>query len=324
MSVHKLVSVIIPTHKGSNSVGNAIESVLAQDYKKIEVIVVDDNGRGTTEQYKTEQVLKKYMKDLKVHYIAHEENINGAAARNTGFRASSGDYICLLDDDDVYYPSKVRIEVEELEKLSDEWGMVYCSVEKYVDGKINSVNRAVKSGYLLQKLLLHQVIIGSDSLMVRRNVFKTLKGFDESFRRHQDFEFTARVAAKYKIKAVSQIGVKYNFLGRNSPKSRDIAIMYRKHYLTKMLPHMECFNKSKINYIIYYNMVDFVGHLIKRGKIFKAYNEFNILIQPWISSSNFLVFFCIIINKAYFKVYRNAISYIYKIQKNFKRFGCFN
>lgn len=321
MARQKLVSVIIPTHNGVNSISNAINSVLKQDYKNIEIIVVDDNGKNTKKQLETEQKIKKYIVNHSVRYIVHEKNKNGAAARNTGFRASKGEYISLLDDDDIYYPSKIRRSVEALEQLGDDWGLVYCSVEKYLNGKFSSVSKARKSGSILHKVLLHQVVIGSDSLMVRREVYEKLNGFDESFKRHQDFEFTTRVCAKYKVKAIPSPGVRYNITRRNNPESLEIAIGYRSHYVDKMMPYIKRYNSIYQHYIIYYNMIDFVGYLVKRGKILQAYNKFKKSISLWIKNPSFILFVIVIFVKAIYKMkstIENLFHYFLVIKKRSK------
>ena len=89
--VKGLVSIIIPTYKGSDNIKRAVESALSQTYEQVEVYVVDDNGSGSKEQIETENELKCYEGDDRVHYIAHERNINGSAARNTGIKASKGE-----------------------------------------------------------------------------------------------------------------------------------------------------------------------------------------------------------------------------------------
>lgn len=223
----KLVSVIIPTHKGSEYVAAAVESVLHQTYTDMEIIVVDDNGLGSEEQEKTYAVLANYIQEGLIKYIPHDVNRNGSAARNTGFSHSSGEYICLLDDDDEYYPDKVEKEVLALDELPHEWGMVYCGFEG---------NKKAKTGNILFEVLIHSVVIGSNSFLIRRAVWEEVGGFDESFRRHQDYEFTARVAALYKIKFVPFVGFKSKDTNRNIPKNMQQTQDYRKHYIDKMLP----------------------------------------------------------------------------------------
>lgn len=102
------ISIVISTYKGLNTIQKCVESAMSQDYSNFEVIVVDDNGLGTSNQKKTEAILNKYLDNENFKYIVHEENINGSAARNTGIRSSKGEYIAFLDDDDYLHPDSIR------------------------------------------------------------------------------------------------------------------------------------------------------------------------------------------------------------------------
>ena len=79
--MQQLVSVIIPTYKGADKINSAVDSVLNQTYKNIEVIVVDDNGENEPEQLLTAEKMKKYETFENVKYLVHKKNINGSAAR---------------------------------------------------------------------------------------------------------------------------------------------------------------------------------------------------------------------------------------------------
>ncbi|HBT4553067.1 TPA: glycosyltransferase family 2 protein, partial [Enterococcus faecium] len=81
------VSIIIPSYKGSNEILIAVWGALSQTVTSKEIIVVDDNGIGTEEQIKTKEKLQKFIKENKIKYFAHEKNLNGSAARNTGIKA---------------------------------------------------------------------------------------------------------------------------------------------------------------------------------------------------------------------------------------------
>ena len=164
----KKVSVIIPTHKGSKYIEDAVKSILNQTYQNIEIIVVDDNGLGTEEQKKTKDAINFYIESEKIKYIPHKTNRNGSVARNTGVKNSTGEYICLLDDDDEYYPEKVEKEVEAIEKLDDSWGMVYCAFEG---------NKKAKSGSILFEVLIHSVVIGSNSFLIKKKIWEQLDVF---------------------------------------------------------------------------------------------------------------------------------------------------
>ena len=102
------VSVIIPTYKRAKMLSRAIDSVLNQTYRNIEVIVVDDNNPNDEYRKATSLIMENYCTDERVHYICHEKNMNGSVARNTGMINASGEFVTFLDDDDIYMPQKVE------------------------------------------------------------------------------------------------------------------------------------------------------------------------------------------------------------------------
>lgn len=113
------VSVIIATYYRNDLVTDAIESVLEQDYDPIELVVVDDSGEGHAEP-----VLREYDE---VTPIIREENGGWGAAYTTGIRASTGEYVQLLDDDDLLLPGKLEKTVEVLRDDPDV-GVAYCGM----------------------------------------------------------------------------------------------------------------------------------------------------------------------------------------------------
>lgn len=265
----KLVSVIIPTHNGSEVIRNAVNSVLNQTYNQLEIIVVDDNGIGTKEQINTERQIADLIKLGKVKYIAHEVCRNGAAARNTGFRFSKGEYITLLDDDDEYLKNKIYDQVNLFEKLDSKYGLVYCGALETSDSNRLQIDR--DTGDIFFRLLIHDLVIGSDCLMVRRECWNSLNGFNESFVRHQDFEFTARVAAQWKIKALNIAGVVFHELKRHEPKDKSIMFKNRIHYLKSMLPLMNIFKVKRVRMIVAINLIQLVGNELRTLKWFRAF-----------------------------------------------------
>lgn len=199
---NKLVSVIIPTYKRSDSLCATIDSVLKQTYSNVEIIVVDDNGRGTECQLQTEERLEEYISSGKIQYITHEVNKNGSAARNTGFKVSKGSYINFMDDDDKMKPNFLESEVTRLKATDDKVGACYCnSIIKYIErGKTIFVQSDLKAeGNLCFKYLTGKYLFNTSAIVFKRSAIEQLNGFDESFRRHQDYELMTRFFCDYKI-----------------------------------------------------------------------------------------------------------------------------
>lgn len=196
MKEKPLVSVIIPTYKSNETLRRAIDSVLDQKYYPLEVIVVDDNNPDDIYRAATEKIMRSYSSEPKLKYLKHDKNLNGAAARNTGFKASSGQYICFLDDDDIFLENKIHLQVVYLEK-NVEFGAAYCY--RYQNNKVISYN---KIGDLSKEILSLEYTPCTPSLMVRKECFESLNGFNESYARHQDFEFLLRFFKNFKIGVV--------------------------------------------------------------------------------------------------------------------------
>lgn len=216
MSVTPLVSVIIPTYKSYETLSRAVLSVLDQTYENVEVIVVDDNNPDSPERLATETLMARYEKEPKVLYVKHECNKNGSAARNTGFRRSTGKYLCFLDDDDFFKPDKIKLQVNYM-LANPEYDGNYCwrsDRGKDVCGKY--------TGDLTKEILTLEFSPVTSAIMITRNSFETLNGFDESYSRHQDFEFMLRFFELFKISYIPSIQIVKDYNGvNNTPKGED-------------------------------------------------------------------------------------------------------
>lgn len=127
-----LVSIIIPTYKRSVELKRAIDSVLKQTYKNIEIIIIDDNGPGTKWNETVKKIMSEYSCMENIKYIVNEKNMGGAATRNIGIENARGEYIAFLDDDDEYYEEKISKQVKLFENSLDESiALVYCYTESY-------------------------------------------------------------------------------------------------------------------------------------------------------------------------------------------------
>lgn len=249
MEKEPLVSVIIPTYKGSETLERAINSVLNQSYNNTEIIIVDDNDKNSKQRRKTERLMRNFDQN-NIIYINHEYNKNGAAARNTGIKNAKGKYIAFLDDDDEWLPQKVELQVNKLEKLNKEWGGIYSGFIRKKNGEIVSKSNELIEGNFKKELLLMRFdIAGSSNLFLRRSVLEELEGFDESFNRHQDWEILIRFFRDYKLAAIQDKLLIKHLTSQNKPNAEERSTLKRK-YLKKFRTDIEKFpeeTQKKIN-----------------------------------------------------------------------------
>ncbi len=116
-----LVSVVMPAHNSERFIRQAIQSVRRQTIDDWELWVIDD---GSTDR--TESIVRDMAAgDPRIHLIRREESGGAARARNEGFSQCRGQYVALLDSDDIWLPDKLKFQCEAAEKVSTD--IVYCS-----------------------------------------------------------------------------------------------------------------------------------------------------------------------------------------------------
>jgi glycosyltransferase involved in cell wall biosynthesis len=181
------VSVIIPSYNQVRFVASTVESVLAQTYPNVEIIVVDD---GSTDN--TREVLAAFSENIRYIY---QENRGLAGARNTGFLASHGDYLLFLDSDDLIHPDKLGLHVALLEAEPD-FSLVYSAWQQInEDGtQVLGEVRPNKQGHLLKELLGRSFFFFASAAVVRRECLEQVGLFDESLRWGEDADMWLRLA----------------------------------------------------------------------------------------------------------------------------------
>lgn len=237
----QLVSIIIPTYKNSGEkIIRAIDSVLEQQYDPIEIIVVDDNQPDSEYRILTENAMKHYSSDKRVRYLKHTCNRNGAAARNTGIRASNGIYIGFLDDDDYFLSGKLQKEIDFLNSHS-EFDAVYHFAMRET-GEVISTEFA--EGNLSKSILLGEFHAQTSTMMFRRSALLSINGFDERFFRHQDWEMQLRFfGSGHLIGCIPELLSVYSYGMTNVPVGKRIERIKRM-FLRQFMPYIEGISKN--------------------------------------------------------------------------------
>jgi glycosyltransferase involved in cell wall biosynthesis len=187
------VSVVIPTYNCAAFLPIAIESVLAQTYRDFEIIVVDD---GSTDA--TSEVIAPYLD--RVQFIM-QENKGVAAARNTGIRASRGEFIAWLDADDTWLPDKLTLQ---LPRFADpEVLIAYSDLSvRYSDGRVLSSYLAGRplacEGYIVDNFVRSRFLMPS-AMVLRRDSMERHGLFDEEMLACEDVELFARICLHGKV-----------------------------------------------------------------------------------------------------------------------------
>lgn len=174
-SPDKLVSVIIPVFNGGRYLAAAIDSVLAQTYRPVEIIVVDG---GSTDN--SADIARSYRN---IRYV-YQQNQGVAIARNTGLDAARGDYIAWLDADDTWPAHKLQTQVNFL---------LQHPLTGYTIARIrNVIEPGVTYPPQVMQHILKEDQIGLPTIVARKEVFSIVGGFNPRFGVAEDFEWVAR------------------------------------------------------------------------------------------------------------------------------------
>jgi glycosyltransferase involved in cell wall biosynthesis len=194
-----LLSVIIPAYNRASVLGPAIRSVFDQGIEDLEVIVVDDASRDTTET-----VISR-MKDPRIVYVRHPQNKGGAAARNTGIERARGEYIAFLDSDDQWLPGKLRKQMDLFGKLDDSYGVVYTGLKViFEETGDTELVPATHRGSFLNEVLISNCIRTLSSVVVKSQCLRAVGGLDDRLRSCQDWDLYIRLMKQCKFDCVEE------------------------------------------------------------------------------------------------------------------------
>ena len=194
------VSVIIPTYNRQGLLGRAMSSVLDQGYEDFELIVVDDASTD-----RTRETVEGFA-DGRVRYLRHDTNEGAATARNTGIRASRGQYIAFHDSDDEWLAGKLEKQMRLFEEAGDTVGAVYCAFLRIENGKetyIPGPHIEEREGDLSHALLFEN-FVSTQTLVVRRERLEKAGLFFDQLPRFQDWELAIRLSANCEFRLIDE------------------------------------------------------------------------------------------------------------------------
>jgi len=223
---------VIPNYNYAHYLRETIDSVLAQTYPNIEIVVVDDGSKDDSKK-----ILAGYGDKVRTIF---QQNQGVSAARNNGVEKSVGEFIAFLDADDAWLPTKIEKQVARF-RGDEKLGLVHVGVDEIdADGnslveRLEGVEGRVSS--ILLMLKREGVLGGGSGLMVPRRVFDEIGGFDLRLSTSADWDLFYQVSERYAVGFVAEILLKYrvhnsNMHGNVRVMEHDMMLAFEKAFST--------------------------------------------------------------------------------------------
>ena len=198
------ISVIIPAFNRAESIGETIGSLLGQDYKDFEIVIVDDGSSDNTVG------VIQAIDDPRIRLFLQPKNMGGNAARNRGIREARASIICFLDSDDRFLPHKLRYidtyfrDHPEVDALIDSFELLYPpQMHKAKAARINPVLNTNKE--VEEAIFSRRIFKATPAISARRDALMRIGLFDETLKRRQDMDLVLRLARTVECRSVSDV-----------------------------------------------------------------------------------------------------------------------
>ena len=200
MTEYPFFSVVIPTYNRAAFIKATLQSVISQTYPHFEIIVVDNCSTDNTGE-----VLEPFIRAGQIQFIKHERNLERARSRNTGMKAARGDFLTLLDSDDLMYPNNLADAAEYARTHPDT--KCFHNLFEFVDAQGKVLRR-----YPMPSLKNQRKAIAGGNFMscigdfIHREIYQRYE-FDTTpeLIGGEDWEFWLRVLADYKVGRIQKI-----------------------------------------------------------------------------------------------------------------------
>jgi glycosyltransferase involved in cell wall biosynthesis len=223
------VSINIATYNREAFLAQAIESVLNQSFTDWEIIIVDD---GSTDN--TREVVERYLVNPKIHYLKNDQNLGICATRNRALNESAGEYVAILDSDDVWSdPNKLQNQVDLLDQHPDH---VLVGTGVVV---VNKSNQEIKRYLNLEKdtqlraRILAQNPFAHSSVLYRRETALSLNGYPQGLNGIEDYDLWLRLGQKGKLHNLPSYSLNYRQHGTGISTTDRLRLMQENLNLVK-------------------------------------------------------------------------------------------
>jgi glycosyltransferase involved in cell wall biosynthesis len=229
--VDDLVTVIIPAHNAAKTIGRTLDSVSAQTYQNLEILVVDD---GSTDQ--TATIVRTHSRVDKRIRLIRQDNAGVAAARNRGVSEARGSFVAPIDADDLWHPTKIAKQMAIMHERGEKVGLVYTWLAKIDphDQVLSLKHRPQEEGQVFLAMCMGNVVANGSSPLMRRQIVLECGGYDPTLRARgaqgcEDLQLYLKIAERYEFGVVKEHLTGYRRLPGNM--SSDVRRMFRSREL---------------------------------------------------------------------------------------------
>lgn len=207
-----LVTIITPCYNHEKYLEDYFKSIINQNYKNIELVIIDDASRDNSKQIINDYQKKLQKRFVNYKFINRQKNVGLVKNCNLGLKLSKGKYLILFASDDIMFPNKIKENIQFIENT--EYGMAYSDGYKVKENfkyeDMNNLNNSKKtildslvkkeeaySGFVANQLL-EKNFIPAPTVIIKRKVFDEVGNYNEDLS-FEDYDMWLKIAEKYKI-----------------------------------------------------------------------------------------------------------------------------